>query len=510
MADTDTVPQPQTAAPVQPPPAAGAPAGPTNPLWTMGDRSQAAEQPGGLEHEAGSFGNIRDALTKRQQMIGEVQKSMQRSDQLQQEKSRALAPHEGALNTALSTPPPAPPQRQSVAGSPPPAITEQDGKNMVAFGSAMALIGAIGSRFMHVPAEAAMNAFSGAIKGYKEGNQQLFENSYKEWEANTKKTIENNKIITDEYREILANRQFGIEDMKTRMLLAATKYQDALQMEAAKRGDYMQMAQIYEKQVDAGQRAQVAFEKLKAQGAAGASPADLDKQADQYVAQGGVGFGVKQINQPGMQQAIDRSLERQNLTRADLAVKRVKYTSDLAEGRVLGARAGNIETSVEELRELAPLALEANRRLPRSDLVPLNQLQQQGQRMTSNPDYIALNAYTQGIITAYAATMSRSGANTVHAQQRADHVISTATGPNGYETAVQTLLHEADAVERAPENARRRLAQSILGNSGGGAQAPGGPGTQAAPAPPKAGEVRKGYRFKGGDPANKDSWEPVQ
>lgn len=43
----------------------------------------------------------------------------------------------------------------------------------------------------------------------------------------------------------------------------------------------------------------------------------------------------------------------------------------------------------------------------------------------------------------------------------------------------------------------------------GAAGAPAGP-APAAPAPPKSGEVRDGYRFKGGNPADPHNWEPVK
>lgn len=45
---------------------------------------------------------------------------------------------------------------------------------------------------------------------------------------------------------------------------------------------------------------------------------------------------------------------------------------------------------------------------------------------------------------------------------------------------------------------------------GGGFATPGGAPAAAAPSGvPKAGEVRKGYRFKGGNPADKNNWEKV-
>jgi hypothetical protein len=49
-----------------------------------------------------------------------------------------------------------------------------------------------------------------------------------------------------------------------------------------------------------------------------------------------------------------------------------------------------------------------------------------------------------------------------------------------------------------------------LGNQSSGGAQPQSQSKAAAPIPPKPGEVRGGYRFKGGDPASQSSWQQVQ
>jgi len=47
-------------------------------------------------------------------------------------------------------------------------------------------------------------------------------------------------------------------------------------------------------------------------------------------------------------------------------------------------------------------------------------------------------------------------------------------------------------------------------SAGGGEAPPQAPGLASRPAMPKPGDVRRGYRFKGGDPSKQESWEVVQ
>jgi hypothetical protein len=500
------MPEVQTADPIAPPPGPLS-AGAMSPGTTRQDTATAdATQPGGFAapqqkpswldtpnpagakaapqeapQDHGTFGNLAETLRKGEESQQEAFRRSEEGNRRAQEGHNVLAAGMGPLNAQLQQPTPAPPKLQSVA-QPPPSMTEQDSQNMLGFVGAMAMFGAIGSKFARIPAEAALSAFGSALKGYKEGNQQQFENSYKQWEAQTKATIQNNGNLIEQYRQVLENKKLDIAHMQTAWQNVALVNQDQVGIDIAKSGSAQSMANYYNKLATTQQKAESSFDKLSQKGG-GQSPEDFDKQAQQYISQGGTGMSLVQVRQPGFQQAIDRQLQSQGMTRADLAKKRIEYISATAQGRTIGTRAGNIDVSAEEARGVAELAREANRNLPRPEFTPFNQLAQGGQRMTSNPAYIELNTYTQGLITAYGATMSRSGVNTVSAQERAAHVVNTAMGQQGYDKAVESLLHEIDVVERAPENARRHLAQSLMG---GGAQQPtpgGSPATGASATP---------------------------
>ena len=75
----------------------------------------------------------------------------------------------------------------------------------------------------------------------------------------------------------------------------------------------------------------------------------------------------------------------------------------------------------------------------------------------------------------------------------------------------------ATRVEPDPENPLAQIHTQVLLPKPGAKPAAGGKGTGAETAPtatsiaiPKVGEVRKGYRFKGGNPADQTNWVPAQ
>ena len=86
-------------------------------------------------------------------------------------------------------------------------------KGSMEFASSMALVGAVFGRFSRRGGTAALNAFSGALKGWHEGNMEAYGNAQKEWEANAKKTLENNQMEIEKYKEIIENKKLNIDQM---------------------------------------------------------------------------------------------------------------------------------------------------------------------------------------------------------------------------------------------------------------------------------------------------------
>jgi hypothetical protein len=150
-----------------------------------------------------------------------------------------------------------------------------------------------------------------------------------------------------------------------------------------------------------------------------------------------------------------------------------EYAAAVSAGRAVGGRLGNILVSAGEVEELAPQAIETSARVPRGKWVKLNQIRLNLMGQASDPDYADFVAANRGLITAYGSTMSRSGANTVSAQNHAEEAINLATSHVAYVRVVKRLQKEVDAVKRAPQHAMEALRQMGIkpeedGGGGGG------------------------------------------
>src|ERR1700677_3203253 len=93
-------------------------------------------------------------------------------------------------------------------------------KYSMEFASAMAVIGAIAGRWTRHAGNASLNAFTGALNGWHQGNLEAYEQASKQWEAATKQTLENNNVEIEKYHEIMNNKSANIDQMMAAMQVA--------------------------------------------------------------------------------------------------------------------------------------------------------------------------------------------------------------------------------------------------------------------------------------------------
>jgi hypothetical protein len=171
----------------------------------------------------------------------------------------AQKPYYDKLNKVLSSPQEATAHLEKVKDAPNP---QDYHKYSMEFASAMAVIGAIGGRFTRHGGTAALNAYGAALKGWQAGNVQAYEEASKQWEQNTKKTIENNNVELEKYHEILDNKKANIEQMMAGITIASSEYQNKVIFDLAKSGNFNAVAQAVDKMGAANQRLQGAFGQL--------------------------------------------------------------------------------------------------------------------------------------------------------------------------------------------------------------------------------------------------------
>ena len=392
-------------------------------------------------------------------------------------------------------------------------------KGSMEFASSMALVGAVFGRFSRRGGTAALNAFSGALKGWHEGNMEAYGNAQKEWEANAKKTLENNQMEIEKYKEIIENKKLNIDQMAAGLTLAAQPFQNKLMFDYAQEKNINGALSLYDKMTAIQERLKSSTETLL--GFNENDLASIKSSIDQYNAHPEQLAGLTNeqfqklrilgeqhgwtLNNPAAgpvpfkgqakpltpeQQTYAQSVEEHpdwtaeqrqafiqagkssrsgassymtkfkqehpNASSEELNAAMALYTSTQRRAGTLAARGANVDVAVREADKAADQALQASDAIPRGTFMPLNQLQQAIRTKTSSPEQARFGVANAALITAYAQTMSRTGVNTVTAQNRAAEVLNTASSPEAYRASVEQLKTEM------------RIVQDAVRDSGGG------------------------------------------
>ena len=368
-------------------------------------------------------------------------------------------------------------------------------KYSMEFASAMAVIGAIAGKWTRHAGNAALNSFTAALNGWHQGNLEAYEQASKQWEQSTKQTLANNDAELEKYHEIMNNKQANIDQMMAAMQVAGAESQNKIIMDLAASKNFTGVFNAVDKMQQANGRLQSSLGQLtglrKDQQSGLAEKVqylnDHPKEAaklspkDYLTLRGAAStIGLHLNDQPQVNPAVDAIVDQVGTYKVNLqtalsrlpATDREKVMTGLREKypqysqqvfnaqnaggtsamRAAGGRAGQIEVSSQEAAGTFVLAKEASHNLPRGSFQPITRLQQLGQKATSNPAYRQFMAANESAVTAYAATMSRNGANTVSAQERAHTVLDTADSQEAYDAGIDQLQNEVDVVEHGDKS----------------------------------------------------------
>ena len=433
------------------------------------------------------------------QVIQQQRQGIQDYGKLMQDRQRAMAPLVAQAGQMARQPLPQPPAQQQLPAAP---QRNQPGEDEQWLMAAMVL-GVIGGAFTRQHVTNGLAAMTGALEGYQAGSKEKFEQNLKQWKAESERAKEANDAANTRYKQILESKKLAWDQKMQEIQLAAAQYKDMAAMQLVengqgeKLGDMMlrrdeatakmeqtklQMERDFRKMQET-ERHNRAMEAARVQAAEvrrGAMGGRDDATIDMLAELGMVNpsairqsMSVRDPDLPRVQQRFVEKAKEAGLSAKEITDKQLQFTGEQSYQRTTGTMGGRIEAAVGEVEQVAPLAVQASRNLPRGQFVPLNRIVQMGQEAISDPQYNDFLVKNQSLARAYGRAMNPQGVPRVSEAQeaRAIGLLSMANSRQAYEVQVNALLQEIEASRRAITQARKGIpappATSAIPSAGG-------------------------------------------
>jgi hypothetical protein len=448
--------------------------------WSQDDPANAA--PGG----AGA-----SALAPQSPLATAATKYTGRLDELAEDEKKefaageaAQAPYRDKLLKMLDSPQAANAHLEKVKEQPKP---EDYQKYSMEFASAFAVLGALAGKFTRAGGTAALNAFSGALKGWQAGNLQAYETASKEWEQAAKKTLENNNIEMEKYKEIMADKKANIDQMMAAMNIVAAEHQNKLMFDATLEKNYTMAFSAVDKMTNAQAKAQGAVDKLT--GLRGDQAAVVKSKIDQlnsnpemlarlpdkdYLQLKGAAdaLGLKLNDKPAAGSSIQSAVDEVGTYKANPQTvlsrmppqDRTAFWNQLqakypdwsqqnynaqnvggtAGARTEATRAANLDIILNSAKAAIPQAIAASDAVPRGQWVSVNKAIQAYQAGKSDPKLAAFAVANLQIAELWARAMNPTGVMREGDRELALHNLSTATSPEAYKTVLASVQQAMD------------------------------------------------------------------
>ena len=446
-------------------------------------RYSAGQAPNNPAADGAQSSPFQDAMLKsarEQQDI--IRSSIERQDKLQAERRAEEAPLRRRLTEEMDRPFPEPPPVREPP--PPPKFNfRKEANEFLGIAGMIALVAGAAGRQHSINA---LSAFSGAVTGLREGQQERFDQAYKTWNAELTALKEKVGEEARRYRQIFENRKLGVEEKRAQLQLVASEYQNQTMYEQARTNDILRAAQVYQQMVgqlerlddsrkrfdeekrahDETQRHHIEEEALQRGRYSGSvmSPEAISLLVDEWQATGRAPAGWRLGFGPGSNQnrkAFQEEAVRRGVTGERIRQAMIGMASEMSGSRALGLMSTKIDVIIESASAQAKPALAAAEKVSRAPLgfKPATLLWQEGfLKQFSDPAYYDFATKNLQLAELWARAMNLGG-NTMRESDRefALHRLDTAVDLPAYKAVVADIMQFLNTERKSIAEIRHRL-----------------------------------------------------
>lgn len=210
------------------------------------------------------------------------------------------------------------------------------------------------------------------------------------------------------------------------------------------------------------------------------SPDALSMAAEQYLAGDKSvlsGYARNPMMKAQLVNAIANLASSRGMDGGAIAAQASAYGGNVAAQKAAGTRAAQVGMAASEANQMAGLALDASKNVPRGSFVPWNQAIQMFQSGTSDPNLAKFVAATTSLVNAYARAVSPVGQPTDSQRAHAEQMLNNAQSPEAYAAVISQMQKEMVAALNAPAEISNQLKANVGGGSPPTSSTPAGAST---------------------------------
>lgn len=202
--------------------------------------------------------------------------------------------------------------------------------------------------------------------------------------------------------------------------------------------------------------------------------------------------------------AIVRRAKERGMSGADIATKVAEFQGTTAGERTLGTRTANMEIAANEVKNMAPLALVASKKVDRTEYPTLNKIIIASEQGTGDENVVRFGLAANSLIYTYAKFLNPTGIPTDADKAKATDILSTAWTQGQFSAAVDQIKKEIASGQGAIKATRDEFREGMTAGgkppASGDTQIVGDKATYDALPPGahyrKAGDPEGSYRTK--------------
>lgn len=158
-----------------------------------------------------------------------------------------------------------------------------------------------------------------------------------------------------------------------------------------------------------------------------------------------------------VQTLVAKKAAEKGIDPGDIIQKVAEGSGLTAQQRTFGTQVARMAVNSTEAQGAIDLGRKASADVPRTTWVPINKLIQMGEGAISDPNLLKFRAANLAIINTYSRAISPTGTPTVHDKEHAEQLLSTATGPAGYNAVLDQMNKEIEIAHAAPTKAKEEM-----------------------------------------------------